>query len=624
MKKYAPLGIAPVKRFHKMPFGADVQADGSVCFRLWAPQARSVHLELESPSAGKEIIRMEEQAGGWRQLHTSRAFPGTLYRYQIDQELSVPDPASRFQPSDIHGPSEVIWPSMFEWQDSQWKGRSWEETIIYELHVGAFTPGGTFGAACERLDYLVDLGVTAVELMPVADFPGERNWGYDGALLFAPDSTYGRPEDFKHFVQTAHQKGLMVFLDVVYNHFGPEGNYLHVYAKSFFSEKHDTPWGAGINFDGPKSRTVRDFFIHNALFWLQEYHLDGLRIDAVHAIEDDSEPDIIEEIAQAVRTNLETNRSIHLVLENDDNAARYLHRNNNGSPKLYTAQWNDDMHHAFHCLMTGESEGYYLDYADHPARHLGRCLAEGFAYQGQPSSYRHGRHRGENSKNLPPTAFVSFVQNHDQVGNRAFGERISHIADEESLRAVAAIQLLAPSPPLVFMGEEFRCSNPFLFFCDFGPDLAASVTEGRRKEFSGFPEFKDPSARDNIPDPGAVATFEKSNVNWGDIEKPVHQAWLAYYRNLIALRHQTIVPRLRGIGAEQPGFILLDEKTLKNTWILGDRSELILVAALGQEPRVRIDRPKGALLFETEKGVAGSTAFEYIRPWYVAWFLEAS
>jgi malto-oligosyltrehalose trehalohydrolase len=615
-------GELPMKRVHAMPFGADVQSDGSVRFRLWAPQAQSVHLEFKSCLSGQKAIPLEKQMHGWYQLHTSEAHPGTLYRYQINKDMSVPDPASRFQPSDVHGHSEVVEPSAFKWEDAQWQGRPWEETVIYELHVGTFTPEGTFAAACERLDYLVDLGITAVELMPVADFPGKRNWGYDGALLFAPDSTYGHPENFKQFVQTAHQKGLSVLLDVVYNHFGPEGNYLHVYAKSFFSEKHNTPWGAGINFDGPESRTVRDFFIHNALYWLKEFHLDGLRIDAAHAIQDESCPNIIEEIAQTIRTKLQTGRHIHLTLENDDNASRYFHRDEKGHPQRYTAQWNDDIHHSFHCLVTGESEGYYVDYSDNPVGHLGRCLSEGFAFQGEPSAYRQGCPRGETSKNLPPTAFISFIQNHDQVGNRALGERMTHIAHETALRIAICIQILAPCPPLIFMGEEFRCSRPFLFFCDFGPDLAESVTQGRRQEFSNFSQFKEASAREKIPNPNASATFERSKISWKDVENPFHKVWLDYYRRLIAIRSEHIVPRLPGILGSQPGFQLLDQKTLKNVWILGDRSELTLIAALGQKPQSLIKRPSGFLVFETKEGVVTPTSIEGVPQWYAAWFLK--
>jgi malto-oligosyltrehalose trehalohydrolase len=606
-----------------MPFGAEVLADGRVRFRLWAPQAQNVYLCLESKD-GDSQFPMEKVGRGWHQLSTSEACPGSLYRYQIDGGLRVPDPVSRFQPADVHGPSEVIWPLGFEWQDEDWKGRPWEDAVLYELHVGTFTPEGTFTAACARLDYPVDLCVTAVELMPVADFPGGRNWGYDGVLLFAPDSSYGRPEDLKHFVQTAHQKGLMVFLDVVYNHFGPEGNYLHVYAKSFFTERHHTPWGAAINFDGPESRTVRDFFIHNALYWLEEYYFDGLRIDAVHAVRDDSHPDILEELAQELRRGPGMGRHVHLALENDNNASRYLTRDAKGNPTLYTAQWNDDIHHSLHCLVTGESAGYYGDYADRPARHLGRCLAEGFAYQGEPSQYRSGASRGEPTGDLPPTAFVSFLQNHDQVGNRAFGERITRLAEEPAVRAAVGILLLAPSPPLLFMGEEFASLQPFLFFCNFGPDLADSVTEGRRREFKKFPEFKDAEARVSIPDPNSVDTFKSAVLDWNCLKKPFHQDWLSYYRRLLALRRKEIIPRLRGTCGGSGGFRLLDSTVVQTHWTLADGSTLTLVANLGNQTADDINKPEGVLLFESQDGLLTEQTSGRMPPWFIAWFLKSS
>ena len=613
------------QRGHSMPFGAEVQSDGAVRFRLWAPQAQSVHLCLQSPGGRENRLLMGQEKGGWYHLRTSEARPGSLYFFQIDEDLRVPDPASRWQPADVHGPSEVVSPLDFDWQDYDWQGLPWEETILYELHVGTFTCEGTFAAACARLDYIIDLGVTAVELMPVADFPGGRNWGYDGVLPFAPDSSYGRPEDLKNFIQTAHTKGLMVFLDVVYNHFGPEGNYLHVYANSFFTERHHTPWGAAINFDGPESRTVRDFFIHNALYWLKEYHFDGLRIDAVHAIRDDSHPDILEELAHVVRCGPGAKRHVHLVLENDNNTARYLKRDNCRRAGLYTAQWNDDIHHTLHCLVTGESHGYYADYVDCPTRHLGRCLTEGFAYQGEPSNYRHGAHRGEPSRDLPPTAFLSFLQNHDQVGNRAFGERITRLAEERAVRAALAIVLLCPCPPLLFMGEEFGCLQPFLFFCDFGPGLARSVTEGRRREFAKFPEFSDPAARKRIQDPNSISTFESSKLDWNQIEKPLHQTWLSYYRKLLALRRRHIIPRLLGLSGAKGDFRRLTAGALEVRWILGDASRLTVVANLGDNKmETDMERPEGSLLFASGQAMTTGKTFGNMPPWSVAWFLKPS
>ena len=455
-----------MKRSHSMPFGAEPCGQDRTRFRLWGPKADKVDVCLIEDS--REIcLPMTPANGGWFELCTDRARPGTHYKFQINGGQKVPDPASRFQPLDVHGPSEIVNAESFQWKDAAWNARPWEEAVIYELHVGTFTPEGTFAAVEQRLDYLAELGVTVIELMPVADFPGERNWGYDGVLLFAPDSSYGKPDDLKHLIQSAHARELMVMLDVVYNHFGPEGNYLRAYAPQFFTDRHRTPWGEAINFDGPDSRVVRDFFIHNALYWLMEYHFDGLRLDAVHAIMDDSEPDILVELAEAVHAKTAGKRRVHLVLENDDNAAHYL-RPSRDHKRPYQAQWNDDIHHATHVAVTGERDGYYIDYSDNPVRRLAHCLAEGFDYQGDASVFREGESRGELSRDLPLTSFVSFLQNHDQIGNRAFGERIVELGSERAIRAIMSILLLAPAPPLLFMGEEFGATTPFLFFCDFG------------------------------------------------------------------------------------------------------------------------------------------------------------
>ncbi|HEY6248777.1 MAG TPA: alpha-amylase family glycosyl hydrolase, partial [Candidatus Angelobacter sp.] len=340
-----------------MPFGAECTPDGQVRFRLWAPKARRINLCLARETEDRCLPLTATD--GWFELITDLAAPETRYQFEIDGGLKVPDPASRFQPDDVHGPSEVVDPSSFAWGDQLWRGRPWEDAVLYELHVGTFSPEGTFAAVEPRLEYLAGLGVTAVELMPLADFPGTRNWGYDGVFPFAPDSRYGRPDQLKHLIQTAHHVGLMVFLDVVYNHFGPEGNYLREYAPQFFTDRYRTPWGEAINYDGPGSRTVRDFFIHNALYWLSEYHFDGLRFDAVHQIFDQSPRHFLNELAETVRGALGQDRFVHLVLENDDNAARYLKRGLKNEARLYTAQWNDDFHHALHLAITGESDGYY-------------------------------------------------------------------------------------------------------------------------------------------------------------------------------------------------------------------------------------------------------------------------
>jgi malto-oligosyltrehalose trehalohydrolase len=590
----------------------------SVRFRLWAPDAQQVELCL---GVGDERLPMTREHQGWYAA-TASAAPGTHYRYRINGDIAVPDPASRFQPEDVHGPSEVIDPAAFVWSDANWRGRPWEEVVFYELHVGSFTRAGTYAGVEARLQHLRDLGVTAIELMPLADFPGRRNWGYDGVLLFAPDSQYGRPEDLKRLIDSAHRLGLMVFLDVVYNHFGPEGNYLGLYASAFLSDRHQTPWGAAINFDGPDSRPVRDYYIHNALYWLEEYHFDGLRLDAVHAIVDDSVPDILTELAQTVAAGPGARRQVHLVLENDGNEARYLQPRLTGQPRLYRAQWNDDIHHALHVIGTGETAGYYVDYADAPRRHLGRALIEGFAYQGEASPLRNGAARGEPSLGIPLSAFVSFLQNHDQIGNRALGERITQIADPVHVRAISAIFLLAPGPPLLFMGQEWGALTPFLFFCDFAPDLARAVTEGRRKEFSRFPEFSDPDARARIPDPSDPATFARSRLDWDELAGPGARDWLAWHREVLAVRAREIVPRLDKFTSGSGWYELLGGQGLYGEWALSDGARLLLYANLSDHPLDRIETPAGRRLYRYAANNLKPLTEARLAPWSVVWFLK--
>ncbi len=606
---------------HSMPFGAEVLSDGSVRFRLWAPKAKTVNLCLEhGQPGGYPLLPLEN---GWFERISPEAKVGSRYRFQIDGKTEVPDPASRFQPDDVNGPSEVIDPSAFSWDDESWRGRPWEQAVLYELHVGAFTLPGTFRAAEQKLDYLRDLGITAVELMPISDFSGTRNWGYDGVLPFAPDSSYGRPEDLKQLVQAAHARGLMVFLDVVYNHFGPEGNYLHVYAPQFFTDRHRTPWGDAINFDGRDSRVVRDFFIHNALYWFEEYHLDGLRLDAVHAIVDDSQPDILTELAQTVRERFGTERFVHLVVENVDNNSRYLARDATGAVRLYNAQWNDDIHHAVHVLLTGESDGYYSDYSPDPMPHLCRCLTEGFAFQGNYSEF-HGETRGEPSAQLPATAFVSFLQNHDQIGNRAFGERISQLTRPEVLKAAMEILLLAPQPPLLFMGEEFAASTPFLFFCDFHGDLAAAVTEGRRNEFSRFAQFDSPEARACIPDPNSESTYLKSKLDWESLRSNAHANWLSLYRELLAIRQSKVVPHLVGTIATRCDTSRGNKRALAVDWIFTDGTTLQLRANVGNEPVTILEQNPGTPIYTSSPEIAKALQGGSLLPWSVAWQLASS
>jgi malto-oligosyltrehalose trehalohydrolase len=599
-----------MRRHHPLPFGAELvpeegpgDAPGGVRFRLWAPRARGVALVL---GQGERLPMLREPQGWWS-IATDRAGPGTRYRYRVDGR-DYPDPASRWQPDGVHGASEVVDPGAYRWSDTGWRGRPWEEIVIYELHLGTFSDSGDCAGAIAHLDALVALGVTAIELMPIAQFPGRRNWGYDGVQLYAPSVAYGRPEDLKALVEACHVRGLAILLDVVYNHFGPEGNYLGAIAPPFFTERHCTPWGAAINYDGAASRPVRDFMIENALYWLEEYNFDGLRLDAVHAIIDDSEPDLLTELARTVRARI-TGRPVHLVLENDANEARRLGRRRGrpaGCEPCYDAQWNDDLHHVLHVLATGRTSGYYGDYAEQPIVLLGRALASGFVYQGEASPYRGGERRGEPSGHLPPTAFVTFLQNHDQIGNTPFGQRITAHAPDALIHIAVAIVLLSPQIPLLFMGEEWATSRPFVFFCDFEPGLAEAVREGRRREFGRFAEFGEAAVAGHIPDATAESSFLACRLDWSEREREPHRTWLARYCALLRLRREAIVPRLAGIGPDG-AFWRLGPAALRAEWTLGDGARLVLLANFA-DAAAPLDEPppRHTLLYCTATEPPGS------------------
>jgi maltooligosyltrehalose trehalohydrolase len=599
---------------HDMPFGAQLLPEGRTRFQLWAPSQEALALILEDPPHSLPMTRLE---GGFFAV-TTEAPAGTRYRFELEDGSRVPDPASRHQPEDVHGPSEVIDPNSYVWQHGAWRGRPWHETVLYELHVGAFSEEGTFDGLRRRLDRLARLGITALELMPLADFAGTRNWGYDGVMPFAPDAAYGRPEDLKRLIDEAHARELMVFLDVVYNHFGPEGNYLHRYAESFFEPQEHTPWGAAINY---KVRSVRDFAVHNVLYWLEEYRFDGLRFDAVDQIIDRGEEHILKEIAATVRRQIPAERHVHLVLENDNNQAHLLERDGDGYPVYYDAQWNDDIHHVYHHLLTGEAGGYYADYATQATARLARALSSGFVYQGDVSPYREGAVRGEPSGHLPPTAFVAFIQNHDQIGNRAFGERVADLADFEAVKAMQAVLLLAPSVPLLFMGEEWGATQPFCFFTDFHDELADAVREGRRREFGKFPEFASEAARAHIPDPNALSTFAASRLDWSVPEQPEHAAWLERVGQLLRIRQETIAPRLAKMQGGSGATALAGERGLQVAWTLADGSRLTVVGNLGPEPQAGFVRPDGESLFESREGALADLAQGRLPGWSIAWFL---
>ncbi len=592
-----------------MPFGSCVTNDG-VRFRLYAPAASRVEVALDSGEPGQRAP-LQALGGGWFEATLTGAKAGTRYAFLLDgADTRVPDPASRFQPEGVHGPSEVIDPLSFAWADDAWRGRPWNEHVFYELHVGTFTPEGTYAAAREKLGHLAELGITAIELMPVAEVPGARNWGYDGVLPYAPTRNYGTPNDLKAFVADAHAHGLAVYLDVVYNHFGPEGNYLHGYAPTFYTERHKTPWGAAIDVEAPERDDVRAYFIENALYWTQEYRFDGLRFDAVHAIYDGADRHFLRELARTVGER--SDRPVNLILENELNEAPLLESG-------FRAQWDDDEHHVMHVLATNEKDGYYSDYARDTVALFGRTLTQGFAYQGEYSEHAR-KLRGTPSAALPLGDFVTFLQNHDQIGNRPFGDRIAAVAPDFAIRAILATLLLAPSPPLLFMGEEWAASTPFQFFCDFEPELAKLVTEGRRNEFGSFAAFADPEQRDRIPDPSAPETFERSKLRWDEREAEPHRSWLEYYRRLLAIRRDEIAPRIVEITGNDASFETIGSRGLRASFRFGDGSMLVLEANFGDSEQAGFRAlPSGYVVFSTHDATyANSVA----PPWSVRWTLE--
>ncbi len=511
-------------------WGSEFVTDGVVCFRLWAPGQQSMILRLNG-----EETPMKAADDGWFELEATGVSPGAEYQFVLADGMAVPDPASRAQKADVNGPSLVIDPDQYAWQNTGWQGRPWEETVVYEMHFGTFTPEGTYRAAIEKLPYLAELGITMIEVLPVSQFGGNRGWGYDGVLLYAPHSAYGTPDDFKAFVDAAHGYGLSVVLDIVLNHFGPEGNYLPLLAPDFFHKERMTPWGPGIAYDVD---AVRRYIVEAPLYWLKEYHLDGLRFDAIDHIHDLSEKHVLNEIAERIRAEI-TDRPIHLTTEDSRNIIDLHPRTEQGAAPLFTAEWNDDFHNAVHVFATGETHAYYEDFAEQPEQHVARSLAEGFAWQGEYSPHA-GKVRGVDSTGQPPIAFVDFIQNHDQTGNRAQGDRLIELAGADRTKVLLATLLLSPHIPLLFMGEEYGETNPFLFFTDFHGDLAKAVREGRAKEFKGHHGHDG----EDVPDPNAAQTFERSKLDWHRRSSEQGKQWLALTRQLLQLRQHHIVPLL--------------------------------------------------------------------------------
>lgn len=577
-------------------FGPVLTKDGTR-FRLWAPAAKRVDLLLQQPHA------MTRGDDGWFSAEIPDAKAGTHYKFRIDDEIDVPDPASDFQPEDVFGPSEVIDHAAYPWRATDWRGRPWQEAVIIEAHVGTFTQDGSYHAMIEELDHLVQTGITVLELLPLADFAGSRNWGYDGVLWYAPDSAYGRPEYLKALIDEAHLRGLMVFLDVVYNHFGPEGNHLDRYAPGFFTDAH-TPWGSAIDYRVPQ---VRAFAIENALYWLRDYRFDGLRLDAVNSIVEPGGLSLLNDLSVAVgKLAAETGRHIHLVLENGDNRASILDAAEDPPRGKYRAQWNDDYHHAWRVLMTGEKQGYYCDYQRSPLEDIARSLASGFVYQGEMSEFRGGK-RGEPSGGLAPTAFINFLQNHDQIGNRAFGDRLEAVANPKAIEAALAVMLLAPAIPMLFMGEEWGSKTPFPFFCDFKGDLADAVRKGRRSEYAwAYAEYGD-----EIPDALAPSTFQSAVLDWSERNEPAAQRRLATVQQMLTIRRREIVPRLAGaaFGAAKSA----SDGRLSADWRMGDGATLGLFANLSdREITNTSDDSRGTLIWGRELEAS-------VPPWSVHW-----
>jgi maltooligosyltrehalose trehalohydrolase len=519
-----------------LTFGANFAGDATH-FRVWAPNAKLVQLRLERG----ELLNMPPESPGIFST-SAQAGPGDRYFYTLDQGRPVPDPVSRFLPEGVHGPTQIVDSNVFDWTDSGWRGLAIDDYILYELHVGTFTPQGTFDAIIERFEYLKRLGITVIELMPVAAFPGRRNWGYDGASLYAVQASYGGPDGLKRLVDAAHRVGLAIILDVVYNHLGPEGNYLRMFGP-YFSNRHSTPWGEAINFDGPDSEGVRRYFIDNALYWIREYHLDGLRLDAIQNIRDDSPRHIVAAINDEVQELArELGRKVCLIAETDTNDPVIVRREARNGWGL-CALWSDDFHHAIHTALTGEYKGYYQDFGYR--EQIVRALNEGFVYQGEYFKYW-GAPRGAQPKGVPLSAHVICIQNHDQVGNRALGERLNQLMPKGAFKLASALLLLAPHTPLLFMGQEYGEPAPFQFFTDFGdPELREAVSKGRRNEFNEFDWTE-------VPDPQDPHTFERSKLRapHSSLSGKDANNMLDWYRALLALRRRIVMQSERSCRAE--------------------------------------------------------------------------
>jgi maltooligosyltrehalose trehalohydrolase len=590
-----------------LPFGAEL-TEGGVRFRVFAPAAQTLKLKLEDR---REPLEMHRSEAGWFELTTDQAQAGTRYRYVLPDGTAVADPVSRFQPEDLSGPSEVIDPGAYRWTDAAWRGRPWEEVVLYELHVGTFTEEGTFLAAIEKLDSLRELGVTAIELMCVADFAGLFNWGYDGAMLYAPDSTYGRPEDLKAFVDAAHARGLMVIFDVVYNHFGPEGNVLPKLFPRVLTEQDCTPWGPCLNFDGEQSEQVRSLILENAVFWVEEYHADGLRLDASHAMIDHSPKHILEEMSARLRARArEENRHIHLVLENETNIAQRLLRTPEGASHGFTAQWNHDITHLLAAAFAPGCEEGEEDRGE--TEKLAKALAEGFVILAQEEGLKE-------EHCVPPTSFIAFIQTHDLVGNRVFGERLVRLVPHDALRAITAVYLLLPQIPMLFMGEEWGASTPFPYFSDFHGSLADAVRKGRCESLSKLDPKPSEEELRRAPDPQSPETFRSAKLLWHERSEVEHAPWVDLYASLLRVRREVVTPLLGGLTKACGCYRVLRPGALEIEWSFAGGAKLCLQANLCAAETA------GFAMRGKDRWVTGWVREDgTMGPWSVRWGLDAT
>jgi maltooligosyltrehalose trehalohydrolase len=553
----------------RLPVGAEVQPAGGVHFRVWAPACRQVEVLFDEGGAAHALAA---EGNGYFSGLVGAAANGTRYRYRLDGRHAFPDPASRFQPEGPHGPSQVVDAARFAWRDTAWRGVPLQGQVIYEMHVGTFTPEGTYEAAARELAHLAETGVTVLELMPVAAFPGRFGWGYDGVDLFAPTHLYGDPDDLRRFVDRAHAAGLAVILDVVYNHLGPDGNYLKEFAPDYFSDRYENEWGEPLNFDGPASAPVREFFVANAGYWIDEFHMDGLRLDATQQIFDASPVNVMQEMTARVRAAAR-GRATLVVGENEPQQVKLVRPVAAGGYGM-DALWNDDFHHSAHVALTGRNEAYYSDYRGTPQEFVS-AAKRGYLYQGQPYAWQ-GKRRGSAGFDIAPAAFVNYIQNHDQVANSALGLRGHQLAAPGRWRAMTALTLLAPGTPMLFQGEEFGASSPFVYFADHKPGLAEAVRQGRGEFLAQFPSISQSSMKDALPDPGDPATFARCKLDWSERDR--NAGVLALHRDLLALRRSDAAFSAQRAGAVDGAVLGPEAFVLRFFHEGGDR---LLVVNLG-------------------------------------------